>query len=606
MNNTINASWKIKAIDPSESWKITVRESKLLLKESYLSSNLPLQCPFTAMKQSPPIEQKNEYPHDHDPNQESSSSSLSKSPVQCPASLLAQTTTTTSSTLSCSPRAMKEPCITGRQMKQIFPYHIVVNKSFHIIQVGVALPPLLMTQEDTLLGQNLPDILHISRPVLGHWEWKSLRKLEDQTFFVDPLGENLSHIKFKANIIKLSDDTTTQNGHHEFDRHNVDNHFQVMLVLSPDVKNVSELRKMNLTMSDLPLHSFQRDAVFLGEHIVSEVKSAHKLDQLSKKLRHEQNLSKALLHTLLPPHVADEMRMGKAIQPELHENVTIFFSDIVGFTSICDEIFPWDCIDLLNRLYCIMDFLSAKFNIYKIETIGDSYLCASGLLSEDPKHADNIANFAIAVLHCLPLVRNPVTGQPLQLRIGIHTGPVMTGVVGMSTPHYCVFGDAVNTASRHESTGVPGKIQCSSITYGLLEHFRDKKEYHLVPRGLISMKGKGLMATYFLEGATEDNTVVHDAALKALYLEVEQMISVRRFTNKRYFKRYGKRMSETYLGSFGGSMTEDDFSESNEASDEDDEDEGDLEEDDDDEEEEEEEQSLDDQQRQAELEVFKQ
>lgn len=307
---------------------------------------------------------------------------------------------------------------------------------------------------------------------------------------------------------------------------------------------------MKLTMSDLPLHSFQRDAVFLGEHILSEVQSSHKLDRLSKKLQNEKELSNALLNTLLPPHIATELRAGNAIDPELHEEVTLFFSDIVGFTTICDQIFPWDCIKLLNRLYCVMDYLAEHFELYKIETIGDSYLCASGLPYNDADHARKVANFAIAVLHCCRLVENPTNGEPIQMRIGIHSGPCMTGVVGMKTPHYCVFGDTVNTASRHESSGVAGKTQCSFVTYNKLAHSSESsKKFKFNPRGMVDMKEKGPMATYFLEGATLENEDANERALDILYAKVEEMLSKKKFSNKRYFKRYRRRQSETCFGS---------------------------------------------------------
>jgi class 3 adenylate cyclase len=420
-------------------------------------------------------------------------------------------------------------------MKKIFPYHIVVDNVFDILQVGSSLPSILVRDEKDLLGRHIADVLSITKPVLGSWDWKSLRKLEDQTFFLDPVesGSKGTHVHFKATIVRISDPGEAD---------------QIMLVLSPDVKNVKELRSMNLTMSDLPLHSFQRDAVFLGEHIVSEVQSSHKSDRLSKTLQHEKELSNALLNTLLPPHIAAELRAGNAIDPELHEEVTLFFSDIVGFTTICEQIFPWDCVKLLNRLFCVMDYLAEHFELYKIETIGDSYLCASGLPNDDPEHARKVANFAIAVLHCCRLVENPTNGEAIQMRIGIHSGPCMTGVVGMKTPHYCVFGDTVNTASRHESTGVQGKTQCSSTTYNKLAHASERKEFEFTPRGMVDMKGKGMMATYFLEGATNENDDVNEGSLDTLYTEVEQMLSKKKFSNKRYFKFYGRRASETCFG----------------------------------------------------------
>ena len=411
-------------------------------------------------------------------------------------------------------------CITGDNMQEVFPYHIVVDASFQILQCGRNLQNL--TGDTFLITRHIQDVLKIDRPVLGSWDWPVLHRLEDQTFFLRSVRNE--ETKLKANIIRLSNDPKL-----------------VMFNISPDVKNVTELSKMNLTMSDLPLHSFQRDAVFLGEHMYSEVRSAFKLDRLAKKLENEKNLSNTLLYSMLPQNVADLLRRGETYEPMSHDDVTLFFSDVVGFTEMAAELAPWEVVDMLNILYTVMDFLSEKFGLYKVETIGDAYMCCSGLPELDEFNAENVANFAIAVNECVKLVKSPITGESIRLRMGIHSGHCMSGVVGTLTPHYCLFGDMVNTTSRHESTGEPGRIQASSITYGKISHFSEQSgHFRWTPRGLVTMKGKGRMFTYWLDGASELNPQTGPEALKKLVEEVEVEINSNKWKKRNYFlKRAG-------------------------------------------------------------------
>jgi class 3 adenylate cyclase len=129
---------------------------------------------------------------------------------------------------------------------------------------------------------------------------------------------------------------------------------------------------MGLTMDDLPLHTSQRDADFLGEYIGQEVDMANNLDKLSKKLALEHDLSNSLLYNMFPRPIADELRRGSTVQPQHQDQVTVFYSDVVGCTTLSAAVDPWAVIDLLNRLYSVMDFLAAKFQLYKVETIGDA------------------------------------------------------------------------------------------------------------------------------------------------------------------------------------------------------------------------------------------
>jgi Adenylate cyclase, family 3 (some proteins contain HAMP domain) len=247
--------------------------------------------------------------------------------------------------------ATSEIFITNEKMREIFPYHVVIDQNFTIIQLGICTSKLIGSPKN-LVGESIKNIFKIKRPMLADWEWTSILKFQEQSFFLETNLADKRSAKLKAHFLNLSE-----------------NPRRVLVVLAPDAKNIQQLNNMNLTMSDLPLHTFQRDAIFLGEHMYSGIRSAHKLDKISRKLAYEHNLSNSLLYSMLPRDVAQTLRNGNPYEPKHHENVTLFFSDVVGFTDLCSQLPPWDIVDMLNRLYTVMDFLADRFQLYKVETV---------------------------------------------------------------------------------------------------------------------------------------------------------------------------------------------------------------------------------------------
>ncbi|XP_051626980.1 atrial natriuretic peptide receptor 1 isoform X1 [Manacus candei] len=219
----------------------------------------------------------------------------------------------------------------------------------------------------------------------------------------------------------------------------------------------------------------------------------------------EKRKAEALLYQILPHSVAEQLKRGETVQAEAFDSVTIYFSDIVGFTALSAQSTPMQVVTLLNDLYTCFDAIIDNFDVYKVETIGDAYMVVSGLPVRNGKlHAREVARMALALLDAVRSFRiRHRPGQQLELRIGIHTGPVCAGVVGLKMPRYCLFGDTVNTASRMESNGEALKIHISGVTKAVLEEFGC---FELELRGDVEMKGKGKLRTYWLLGERGSGT----------------------------------------------------------------------------------------------------
>ncbi|ODM94989.1 Atrial natriuretic peptide receptor 1 [Orchesella cincta] len=228
------------------------------------------------------------------------------------------------------------------------------------------------------------------------------------------------------------------------------------------------------------------------------------VEDKTRELEQEKRRSEDLLYQVLPRQVAEQLLRGETVAPESFDAVTVYFSDIVGFTSICARSSPIQVVDFLNNLYGTFDGILDSFDAYKVETIGDAYLCVSGAPQRnDDRHVTEIAYLALAVLDAVTKYEiGHLPDEQLRIRIGIHTGPICAGVVGHRMPHYCLFGDTVNTASRMESSGLPLRIH---ITEKTAEGLEATGGFQLVPRGEVLLKGKGVTNTFWLMGCDDES-----------------------------------------------------------------------------------------------------
>lgn len=214
----------------------------------------------------------------------------------------------------------------------------------------------------------------------------------------------------------------------------------------------------------------------------------------NRQLREAKERSEQLLLNILPKPIADKLKLGPSTIAESFTEVTVLFADLVDFTQLAEGRTATEVVDLLNGVFSMFDQLADRHGIEKIKTIGDAYMVVAGLPEPRPDHASAIAAMALEMQAALATFSQTLD-QPLDIRIGIHTGPVVAGVIGLKKFAYDLWGDTVNTASRMESHGLPAEIQVSPETYRRL-----KGKYAFLSRGQIAVKGKGLMTTYLLKG----------------------------------------------------------------------------------------------------------
>lgn len=218
----------------------------------------------------------------------------------------------------------------------------------------------------------------------------------------------------------------------------------------------------------------------------------------------ESQRSQGLLHNILPAAIAAQLKQRtnqgtlRCEDPTIAEHfdcVSVLFADVVSFTTMSAQISPVTLVHLLNKMFQRFDELAQDNDVEKIKTIGDCYMAAAGLPMVNENHAKTMARFGLQMLQVVGegSLRNPVTNEPIQVRVGMHSGPCVAGIIGHKKFAYDIWGDAVNTASRMESSGEPMKLHCSQESY---EFVRD--DFVCQPRGKITVKGKGEMQTYFV------------------------------------------------------------------------------------------------------------
>jgi len=218
----------------------------------------------------------------------------------------------------------------------------------------------------------------------------------------------------------------------------------------------------------------------------------HQKDVAYKLLGAEREKSENLLLNILPKEIAEILKNQSGTIADHYDHVSILFADLVNFTPLSAQVSPSEMVGLLHEIFSHFDSLVDQYGVEKIETVGDEYMAACGVPRSNANHAQAVARLALAM--CAYLADFPPRyGRRLEIRIGIHSGPIVAGVIGRKKFAFELFGDTVNTANRMQSHGIPGKIQITQTTYELL-----KQEFVCEPRGNVMVKGKGEMETWFL------------------------------------------------------------------------------------------------------------
>jgi NAD(P)-dependent dehydrogenase (short-subunit alcohol dehydrogenase family)/class 3 adenylate cyclase len=234
---------------------------------------------------------------------------------------------------------------------------------------------------------------------------------------------------------------------------------------------------------------------YLGDVTSQNKELEHRIEVRTRELEEARSRSEQLLLNILPSPIAKRLEEGEGMIADHFSDVTVLFADIVGFTPMSSRLAPENVVELLDAVFTEFDKISAYYDLEKIKTIGDCYMAVGGLPEPRSDHAERVASAALDMLPALSTLGSRLD-LPLSVRIGLHSGDVVAGVIGRQKFIYDLWGDTVNTASRMESHGVGDHIQCTEAVRNLLTH-----RYEFQSRGEVEVKGKGPMPTYFLVGA---------------------------------------------------------------------------------------------------------
>ncbi|CAL8095198.1 unnamed protein product [Calicophoron daubneyi] len=405
---------------------------------------------------------------------------------------------------------------------EAFPFNLVFDRGMKIINIGKSMANAM----PDILGKFITDEFTLTRPQI-EFSWDIVMLHTNNLF--ELCSSSASSARAASKKSEESEDSET--GFHLRGQMKYMIEWDAITFLgTPIMKDVNAMWEVGLYLNDLSMHDSSRDMVLAGEQQSAELKLAleqesekrRRLEESLRRLDEEMKRTDELLYQMIPRAVAERLRSGEAAMDtcENFEDVTILLSDVVGFTTICSGLSPLGVVELLNKLYSCFDSLTEKHKVYKVETIGDAYLIASGCPVRTKFHASLIAEMALDMVKYVQTVRDESKDPPesLRIRVGLNTGLVVAGVVGVKMPRYCLFGSTVTTAEMMEQTSSPQRIQISESTNAKLIEY---EVYDISPKGTVELKNGSKITTYWLDGRA-DETKNKKAAKLCEQLSVER------------------------------------------------------------------------------------
>ena len=311
----------------------------------------------------------------------------------------------------------------------------------------------------------------------------------DSRFSDNPFVKGEPHLVFYAGVPLVSNDGYPLGTLCIIDKKPkklTDKQLNALKVLGKQVMYQLELKRNNAKLK-LMYSEVRKLNTLLSEKI-------NQTNQLNNILSIEKQRSDELLLNILPASVAEELKLNGHSDARSFNNVTVLFTDFIGFTVKCEQFTPQELVMELDTCFKTFDYIMSKHHIEKIKTIGDSYMAVSGLPIQQENHAENAINAAIEIVEFMEDRKSRLADKTFSIRIGIHSGSVVAGIVGMNKFAYDIWGDTVNIASRAEEHSEAGKINISSSTYKLV-----KNKFNFTNRGEIIVKNKGKLNMYFLD-----------------------------------------------------------------------------------------------------------
>ncbi|XP_028046531.1 soluble guanylate cyclase 89Da isoform X3 [Monomorium pharaonis] len=413
-----------------------------------------------------------------------------------------------------TPLDLELPPISCTFFLRLFPFGVVMNKDMRILGAG---DKLLQAWGGTtsILNRHVIEIFKLRRPKGISFTWGNVMYLHSVIFELELIRANDQRSSINLDDVPSTSSSLDRRGSQgarsillKGQMRFIEDIKAIIFLCSPLINSLDELLNMGLYLNDLNPHGMSKELVLAGwQHCGRLEMMFERAEQRSTELENSyalldrwKNRSDELLYSMIPQTVADRLRAGASPLStcESFESITVLFCELCDFDYSTIE-GAMDIVLSMNAVFSCFDTLMDQFNVYKVETVGRVYMAASGAPDRNDNHAQNIADVSLQLIEHVRSLKLP-SGLDIRIRIGIHSGPAVAGVVGIKVPRYCFFGDTVNTASRMQTTSLPGKVHISSSTKALLP----KGHYDTESRGVVWVKGKGDMETYWLQSAANN------------------------------------------------------------------------------------------------------